>query len=102
MAEYIDRDKALADLKESADHHAQDSREEQLLLRDRNIIREQQSVDVVERSKIDKAIEAIEIAKKAQVKIALGCTDLQEREKYFHAERSFALVLEILKRNIGE
>lgn len=46
MAEYIDKDKLLDELKESAEHHAENSREEQLLLRDRNIVRAQPAADV--------------------------------------------------------
>ena len=46
MIEYIDKDKLLDELKESAEHHAENSREEQLLLRDRNIVRAQSVADV--------------------------------------------------------
>lgn len=46
MAEYIDKDKLLDELKESAEHHVENSREEQLLLRDRNIVRAQPAADV--------------------------------------------------------
>ena len=60
MAEYIDKEKVLKDLKESAEHHADNSREESLLYRDRTIVREQPTADVVERSKIDDAIKEIE------------------------------------------
>ena len=42
MAELIDREKLLKDLKESSKYHAENSREEVLLLSDRNIVREQQ------------------------------------------------------------
>ncbi len=59
MAEYIDREKLLDELGESANHHAESGREYQLLLRDRNIVREQPTADVIERSKIDKAIEEL-------------------------------------------
>lgn len=59
MADYIDRVKLLDELGESASHHAESGREYQLLLRDRNIVREQPTADVIELSKIDKAIEEI-------------------------------------------
>lgn len=41
MAEYIDKGKLLDELKESAEHHTENSRDEQLMLRDRNIVRAQ-------------------------------------------------------------
>lgn len=56
MAEYIDREKLLDELGESASYHAESGREYQLLLRDRNIVREQPTADVIERSKIDNAL----------------------------------------------
>ena len=56
MAEYIDRVKLLDELGKSASHHAESGREYQLLLRDRNIVREQPTADVIERSKIDNAL----------------------------------------------
>ena len=46
MTEYIDKDKLLDELRESAEHHAENSREEQLMLRDRNIVRAQSAADV--------------------------------------------------------
>ena len=45
MAELIDREKLLEELKESAKYHADNSREEQLLYRDRVIVREQPTVE---------------------------------------------------------
>ena len=47
MAEYIDRVKLLDELGESASHHAESGREYQLLLRDRNIVREQPITNVI-------------------------------------------------------
>lgn len=47
MAEYIDRVKLLDELGESASHHAESGREYQLLLRDRNIVREQPTANVI-------------------------------------------------------
>ena len=44
MREYIEREKLITELRISADHHAQSSREESLLYRDRNIVREQPTV----------------------------------------------------------
>ncbi len=46
MAEYIDKDKLLDELKENAKHHAENSREEELLLSDRNIVCAQPAADV--------------------------------------------------------
>lgn len=63
MAEYIDKDKLLDELKESAEHHAENSREEQLLLRDRNIVRAQPAADCVR--------EAIECMKKIKMLIEM-------------------------------
>ena len=60
MAEYIERKILLDELSESARHHANNSREESLLFRDRTIVREQPTADVVEREKIDKAINEME------------------------------------------
>ena len=54
MAEYIDREKLLDELSESASYHAESGREYQLLLRDRNIVREQPTADVIERSEYEK------------------------------------------------
>jgi len=59
MAEYIDREKLLDELGESASYHAESGREYQLLLRDRNIVREQPTADVIEREKVNKAIDRI-------------------------------------------
>ena len=53
MAEYIDREKLLNELGESASHHAESGREYQLLLRDRNIVREQPTADIIERSTME-------------------------------------------------
>ena len=55
-----------------------------------------------ERSKIEKTIAEIESIKDTQIRIGLGCTDPQEREKHLCAERAFACALEIIRRNIGE
>ncbi len=68
MAEYIDREKLLDELGESASYHAESGREYQLLLRDRNIVREQPTADVIEREKVNKAIEEIEALKKYEMK----------------------------------
>ena len=86
MAEYIDREKLIKDLKESAKHQADSIREESLLLKDRLLVREQPTADVVERSKIDKAIEEM-----------INQEDLDgiDRQIVRHC-------IEILKRNIGE
>lgn len=59
MAEYIDREKLLDELDKSARHHANNSREERLLFRDRTIVREQPTADVVEQEKIDKTIDEV-------------------------------------------
>lgn len=45
--ELIDREKLLDELGESASYHAEDGREYQLLLRDRNIVREQKEVKAI-------------------------------------------------------
>jgi hypothetical protein len=87
MAEYIDREKLLDELGESASYHAESGREYQLLLRDRNIVREQPTADVIERSKIDKAIEEIEDLDPITERVGL-----QVKQE----------ILNILKRNIGE
>ena len=60
MAEYIDREKLLEELKESAKYHADTSREDVLLYRDRTIIREQPTVDVIPLEKIKQAYVEIE------------------------------------------
>ena len=88
MAEYIDREKLLDELGESASHHAESGREYQLLLRDRNIVREQPTADVIERSKIDKAIEEIK--------------KLPDEYCDNYASGAIADVLCILEENIGE
>ena len=41
--EFIEKEKLLTELKISAENHAQNSREEVLMHRDRNIVREQQT-----------------------------------------------------------
>lgn len=88
MAEYIDRVKLLDELGESASHHAESGREYQLLLRDRNIVREQPTADVVEREKVNKAIEEIEYLR------AQYCNDTYYDCKYE--------VLGILRKHLGE
>ena len=60
MAEYIDREKLLEELKESAKYHADTSREDVLLYRDRTIIREQPTVDVIPLEKIKQSMTEIE------------------------------------------
>lgn len=57
MAEYIEREKLLDELGKSASYHAESGREYQLLLRDRNIVREQPTADVIERSEYEKVLE---------------------------------------------
>lgn len=47
MAEYIEREKLLDELDKSARHHANNSREESLLFRDRTIVREQPLVNAI-------------------------------------------------------
>lgn len=49
--ELIDREKLLDELGESASYHAENGREYQLLLRDRNIVREQKEVKAIPISK---------------------------------------------------
>ena len=88
MAEYIDREKLLDELGESASYHAESGREYQLLLRDRNIVREQPTADVIERSKINKAIEEIK--------------KLPDEYCDNYASGAIADVLCILEENIGE
>ena len=121
MAEYIDRDKLLDELGESASYHAESGREYQLLLRDRNIVREQPTADVIERSKIDKAIDdsykkgltdAWECARKIGNNSQLGLEemgfDFSELGTYYNPSWWVVFnydvfkALEILKRNIGE
>lgn len=88
MAEYIDREKLLDELGESASHHAESGREYQLLLRDRNIVREQPTADVIEREKIDKAIEEM--------------TKLLDSTNNIALENRTYDCIEILRRNIGD
>ena len=44
MREFIERENLLNELTESSNHHAQTSREESLLYRDRQIVREQPTI----------------------------------------------------------
>lgn len=88
MAEYIDREKLLDELGESASYHAESGREYQLLLRDRNIVREQPTADVIERSNINKAIEEI-----------INLRKHYPNDDYYDCKNE---ILEIIKRNIGE
>lgn len=91
MAEYIDREKLLEELKESAKYHAGNSREESLLYRDRTIIREQPTADVIERKKIDTAIKEME--KLAAHKVRLIS---------FEQSMAIDICIDILKRYTGE
>lgn len=50
MSDLIDRDKLLKELKLSASYHAQTSRDEVLMMRDRDIVREQSTVDAIPNS----------------------------------------------------
>ena len=52
----IDREKLLKELKISADHHENNSRDYVLMLRDRNIVREQPTVDAQPTTKNDLAV----------------------------------------------
>ena len=54
MAEYIEREKLLDKLGESASYHAESGREYQLLLRDRCIVKGQPTADVIERFEYEK------------------------------------------------
>lgn len=94
MREFIDREKLLDELGESASHHAESGREYQLLLRDRNIVREQPTADVIERSKIDEAIKEMEIN--------IKCNTDQKTGKVNILGQGQIMMLNILKRNIGE
>ena len=47
MIRLIDAEKLLKELKTSADHHEENSRDYVLMLRDRNIVREQPTVDAI-------------------------------------------------------
>lgn len=60
MAEYIDREKLLDELSESASYHAENGREYQLLLRDRNIVKEQKEVKAIPLDKVKQAREEIQ------------------------------------------
>lgn len=108
MAEYIEREKLIVNLIESACHHVNNSREESLLYRDRNIVREQPTADVVEREKIDKAIEEIKQTLYVDSLIFGELIDFQNGkisaddviEEFNRVTRKE--VLEIIKRNIGE
>lgn len=124
MAEYINREKLLDELGESASYHAESGREYQLLLRDRNIVREQPTADVVERSKYDKLYEEhlkaihrhTECLKELHELRSKIDNAIEEIEDYnvlnnfaFFKEdfklgvtRGLDLASEILKRNIGE
>lgn len=93
MAEYINREKLLDELGESASHHAESGREYQLLLRDRNIVREQPTANVIERFKIDNAIDEI-IEKSFISDIYNDRTD----DEIIKVDD----VLEIFKKHIGE
>ncbi len=57
--ELIDREKLLNELGESASYHAENGREYQLLLRDRNIVREQKEVKAIPLDKVKQAVEEI-------------------------------------------
>lgn len=75
MAEYIDREKLLEELKESAKYHADTSREDVLLYRDRTIIREQPTVDVIPLEKIKQAMTEIENLSGQSCMISDGIVD---------------------------
>lgn len=101
MAEYIDREKVLDELDKSARHHANNSREESMLFRDRTIVREQPTADVVEREKIDKAIEVITRIRDStermiteEVSVTNACL-----EQYVNC---YDESLRIIKQNIGD
>jgi len=101
MAEYIDRVKLLDELGESASHHAESGREYQLLLRDRNIVREQPTANVVEREKIDKAIEEITRLRDSTERMITEEVSVQN-ECYEQYVNCFDECLRIVKQNIGE
>ena len=128
MAEYIDREKLLDELGESASHHAESGREYQLLLRDRNIVREQPAADVIERAEYDKILEenkqlkriisdkvnedlkcAFEV-KELRSKIDNALTDMQSMldqevlndNVISDVGQGIEIAMGLLKRNIGE
>lgn len=53
MFDLIDREKLLKQLKISADHHEENSRDYVLMLRDRTIVREQPTVNAIPKSVIE-------------------------------------------------
>lgn len=66
--ELIDREELLKDLKTSAIYHANNSREETLMYRDRNIVREQPTVVAIPREQIDAMIKDID-----KIQVYLDC-----------------------------
>ena len=80
MAEYIDRDLAIAEWYKNSNLHKSAE----------TMFKEIPPADVIERSKIDKAIAEIEELKTAH------CVHVMDREDII------TTCLEILKRNIGE
>lgn len=103
MAEYIDRENLLEELKESAKHHADNSREESLLYRDRVIVREQPTADVIERDKIDKAIEEIRSEIKS-IDYSLSVLDKSDSAKYeiSAAKDGMTKAIDIFTKHMGE
>lgn len=60
--ELIDREELLKDLKTSAIYHANNSREETLMYRDRNIVREQPTVEAIPRADYENRLKADMVA----------------------------------------
>ena len=56
--ELIDREKLLKELKISADHHEENSRDYVLMLRDRNIVREQPTVEAIPKDQYEARLKA--------------------------------------------
>ncbi len=56
--ELIDREKLLKELKTSADYHEENSRDYVLMLRDRNIVREQPTVEAIPKADYEARLKA--------------------------------------------
>jgi hypothetical protein len=85
LMKLIDKAKLIDDLVESARHHANNSREESLLFRDRNIVREQPIIKAVSIDKLKKLVDKLQDEKEYayanfnEYKInVLNCDDIDD------------------------
>lgn len=103
--ELIDREELLKDLKTSAIYHANNSREETLMYRDRNIVREQPTVEAIPKADYEARLKADLVAILTEIQLEIEeCVDGAEGSPQFEQGVTIARVqvVEIIQQKIDK